>query len=252
MSPLARKSEARRPRCLGEFNRVLAGWKNPGLQQRRPDRPHLGRGQPDLPRRAARPPVWRVARGLAARRQNAGQRLQGRYRLYVGHQRILHPRQPRFTIPENVANWCFATDSQSVVTFSYQGHLMRWTGNSFQRGEPVMDLSTNYDVVFYVNSVFSKDGRFLANGSANGIIRVWDLAQGTLLRQITNTADIVIPVKFLADGSRLLTGSFTGWAFHEWDVATGRELQSWPALGTAGDEQIADSRGRKLFCGICQ
>jgi WD40 repeat protein/tRNA A-37 threonylcarbamoyl transferase component Bud32 len=160
---------------------------------------------------------------------------------------VLHPRQPRITIPENVANWCFATDSQSVVTFSFQGQVTRWSGASFQRSEPIMDLGTNYDPVFYFANVFSRDGRFLANGSANGVIRVWDVANGILLRAITNTASFVVPVKFLADGRRLVTASLTGWAFHEWNLATGRELQSWPAFGTAGDEQFADARDENSF-----
>jgi WD40 repeat protein/serine/threonine protein kinase len=160
---------------------------------------------------------------------------------------VLHPRQPRITIPENVGNWCFATDSQSVVTFSYLGHLTCWSGAAFQRSEPIMDLGTNYDPVFYFVNVFSRDGRFLVNGSANGIIRVWDLANGTLLRAITNTASFVVPVKFLADDSRLVTASLNGWAFHEWDLATGRELQSWPAFGTAGDEQFANSKDENSF-----
>ena len=169
---------------------------------------------------------------------------------------VVHARQPRITIPENVANWCFATDSQSVVTFGFQGKLTRWTGNFFQRSEPIMDLGTNYDLIFYYNSVFSPDGRLLAAGSANGIIRVWDLTQRTLLRQITNSTGIVVPIRFLAHGTRLLTGSKIGYKLHEWDLATGREMQSWPAVAEdinftkSGDENsfvLFDTSGRMRF-----
>ena len=160
---------------------------------------------------------------------------------------VRHPRQPRITIPESVANWCFATDSQSVVTFGPQGRLTRWSGADFQRSEPIMNLGTNYDLLFYYNNAFSRDGRFLANGSANGFIRVWDLEHRILLRQITNTTDIVVPIEFLADGDRLLTGSKTGFAAHEWDLTTGRELQSWPVLGTPDDDKLANSRNENYF-----
>ena len=158
---------------------------------------------------------------------------------------IQHQRKPRIIIPENVASWCFATDSQSVLTFGMQGHLTRWTGASFQRSEPILDLGTNYDLIFYVYGVFSRDGSFLATGSANGIIRVWDLAHRTLLRQITNTTDIIEPVRFLADGNKLLTGSKIGYEFHEWDLTTGRELQSWPAM--VGLDGFANSRAENFF-----
>jgi len=156
---------------------------------------------------------------------------------------ILHPRQPRITIPENVANWNFATDSQSVITFGKQGRLTRWSGAAFQRSEPILDLGTNHDFVFYYRTAFSRDGRLFAAGSANGIIQVWDLVQRTLLRQITNTSDIVVPIKFLASDSRLLTASKVGYVAHEWDLATGRELQSWPA----GDDYLAELQDENLF-----
>jgi eukaryotic-like serine/threonine-protein kinase len=160
---------------------------------------------------------------------------------------VLHPRQPRITIPENVASWNFATDSQSVVTFGFQGHLMRWTGDFFQRSEPIMDLGTNRDPIFYYQTVFSPDGRLLATGSANGIIRVWDLTQRSLLRQITNSTGIVVPIRFLADGTRLLTGSKIGCVVHEWDLTTGREIQSWPAVEEGNFTKSGDQNSFVLF-----
>jgi WD40 repeat protein/serine/threonine protein kinase len=158
---------------------------------------------------------------------------------------IRHPRQPNFMLPERVSNWAFATNSQSVVTFGYQGHLTRWTGPSFQLGEPIMDLGSNYDFIFYYANGFSRDRRLFATGSANGIIRVWDLARGALMCQITNTADIVVPIEFLADGTKLLTGSKVGFIAHVWDLATGRELQSWPV--SAAEDSTATSPDENLF-----
>ena len=159
---------------------------------------------------------------------------------------VLHPRQPFLAIPEQIANWCFAPDSQSVLTFGWQGHVTRWAGDALQTSEVVMDLGTNYDPVFYTYSVFSPDRRYLANGSANGIIRVWDLVHGSLLRQISNSGGTVKPVEFLVDGNRLVTQSEIGSELHEWDLATGQELQSWPAMAEfAGMLNFGDSN--RLF-----
>jgi WD40 repeat protein len=159
---------------------------------------------------------------------------------------VRHPRQPRLTLPQQVVRWSFSTNSQSVQTFSAQGRVTRWSGAAFQHGETIMDLGTNYDPAFYFYPLFSEDGRSLANGSANGIIRVWDLANHTLLRAITNTTDIVTPVKFLAQGTRLLTGSKTGYTLHEWDLPSGREVQSWPER-RGGEAVLADSQDENLF-----
>ena len=159
---------------------------------------------------------------------------------------LRHPRQPRLTLPQQVVHWSFSTNSQSVQTFSAQGRVTRWSGAAFQPSETIMDLGTNYDPAFYFYPLFSEDGRLLANGSANGIIRVWDLANHTLLRALTNTSDIVTPVKFLAQGTRLLTESKTGYLLHEWDLSSGHELQFWPEQ-RGGEAVLADSREENLF-----
>ena len=154
-----------------------------------------------------------------------------------------HPsqrRQPVTTVPVKVSNWCFAPDSLSVITLDFHGQVSRWTVDGLPASEPIMDLGTNFDLVFYNNSQFSQDGTLLANGSLNGTIRVWDLVHHTLLRQFTNTSDIVVPIKFQAGGSQLLTASKVGYEIHLWDLTEGRELQNWPSIHA--DDTLADSR----------
>ena len=43
--------------------------------------------------------------------------------------------------------------------------------------------------------------------------------------------DKVLPISFLADGNKLITGSWKDGLIHEWDSATGRELRSWRMPG---------------------
>jgi hypothetical protein len=61
------------------------------LEQRRSDDSHLGRGKSNVPRRSARASGRGLEAGLVCRRQNAGQRRQGRHGLFLGHLR--HPSE---------------------------------------------------------------------------------------------------------------------------------------------------------------
>ncbi|HEY5043355.1 MAG TPA: serine/threonine-protein kinase [Verrucomicrobiae bacterium] len=144
---------------------------------------------------------------------------------------VLHPRSERVTLPDHIAAWQFSPDSQSVLTLNrnQQRQVKRWSGNEFQQQELLLDAGTNF-ISSTFNTVFSQDGRFLASGSDNGVIRVWDLSRHVLWRQWTNTSSAVYPLKFLGDGNKLITGSESDKLVHEWDLITGRELQSWRAI----------------------
>jgi WD40 repeat protein len=156
---------------------------------------------------------------------------------------VTHPRQPRITIPENLLNWCFSPDSQSIVTLDLQGHVTRWSGTEFQQKEPLMDIGASL-IHGPSDNVFSRDGRFLAFGCANGLIQVWDVSRQVLRRQWTNTTGRVTPLTFLADGNKLITGSGSDSLVHEWDLITGRELQSWPAVSWDFDIAVSQDEER--------
>jgi WD40 repeat protein/tetratricopeptide (TPR) repeat protein len=73
---------------------------------------------------------------------------------------------------------------------------------------------------------FSRDGRLLATGTYDKVVRIWDVATGKLLGQPIPQPDIVNAVAFSRDGRRLLAA--TGFRDHSvassariWEVATG-------------------------------
>jgi WD40 repeat protein/serine/threonine protein kinase len=137
---------------------------------------------------------------------------------------VTHSHQPCITLPtENVRNWNFAPDGQSVLTLNRQGQVALWTGTDFQQKTPLPEVGIN----FY-STCFSPDGRFLALRWTNGILQVWDSSQRVLSHQWTNTTGEVHGMDFLADGKKLITFSVSDNLFHEWDLMTGLEIQSWP------------------------
>ena len=137
---------------------------------------------------------------------------------------VKHPHQPRITFPkENIFDGCSASDGCSFLILDLQGQLAQWSGVDYQQKTPLLDIGTNV-----YSDCFSPDGRFLALAWTNGIIQVWDLSQRVLLHQLTNSPGKVQLQTFLADGKKLLTLSESDHLFHEWDLATGLEIQSWP------------------------
>ena len=139
---------------------------------------------------------------------------------------VPHPGQPRITFPDGVMASCFAPDSRSVLTLNRQGQVARWSGSDFQQKEtllemgPVVNASIGYQC-------FSPDGRYLAAGSHNGVLQIWDVTRRQLYQQWTNGTGAVAPDSFLAGGNKLITWSGKDGLLHEWESATGRELWSW-------------------------
>lgn len=147
---------------------------------------------------------------------------------------VTHPHQASITIASTERTggsqfeWQFAPDGRSILTVEPEGHLVRWGGEDFQQPTQVLaagDISS---------SCFSHDGRFFAVSRTNGILQVWDTTQGNLLHQMSDAPSQLYPQEILANGNELITYSYSKGdiQFQEWDLAKGREVQSWPVAPT--------------------
>src|SRR5262249_22511824 len=70
----------------------------------------------------------------------------------------------------------------------------------------------------------SRDGRRIASGGADGLVRLWDVKTGNLLKLFKAHTMATHGVAYSRDGRRLLSAGFDQTA-RLWDVASGEEVQ---------------------------
>jgi WD40 repeat protein len=153
-----------------------------------------------------------------------------------------HPRRDSIALPEKVTAWRFSPDSQSVLALNEQGQLSHFSGSDFHQRETILETGTGGH-----GSLISQDGRFLAIGSADGTLRVWDLPRRLLSHQFnTGAAQAAYSLNFLAGGSKLLTGpdGYSAGSIHEWDLTTGVETQAWQVPKYS----VADVSSDERYC----
>ena len=139
---------------------------------------------------------------------------------------VTHSRQPRIAIPDKVVRWGIAPDSRSIMALNHAGQVSQWSGGDFQRKTPLFEIGETFPAR-YSQYRFSEDARFLAAGSTNGMLQVWDISRRLLRRQWSDTAGDVLPGVFLAGGNRLVTTSTADHLHREWDLTSGLQVQSW-------------------------
>lgn len=116
-----------------------------------------------------------------------------------------------------------APDSATVATGSYDGFAILWDPAT---GEPRHKLAHEYRVE---QLAYAPDSARLATGTGDfwapepGIVRVWDVATGELLRE-TPLPDGGYVTALRYDQDEIVAQSSTG-QVHSWDAATGEPLE---------------------------
>ncbi|MCI0536792.1 MAG: serine/threonine protein kinase [Verrucomicrobiales bacterium] len=125
-------------------------------------------------------------------------------------------------LPVTVRAWGFAADGQSVLAFDNKDRVAQWQGAGFEDQQHLIDLGSGI-----LQACISDDGRWIAGGYSNGIIRVWDLPQRSLWREFQAAPGPIRPWHISAQRDTLIIAGDSNHTHHEWDLSTGQKKRSW-------------------------
>ncbi len=110
----------------------------------------------------------------------------------------------------------FSPDGRMMAT-AYQSIIMLWDVGSTRM---ISRLNGHRDTIFAL--AFSPDRRFLASGSNDGLIVLWDLVSGAMAAKFV-TSGGVSSISFSPNGRYIVSGQFNG-TQEIWDIHAGRRL----------------------------
>jgi WD40 repeat protein len=128
---------------------------------------------------------------------------------------------------EGINQWWFDGDGGGAMTLTPEGNVVQWREPDFQ--EPISSIDLGRALVAFQprnrqgnelrwSSARSSDGHWLAVGSTNGVVDVWDLRQGRRSRQRKLSSGAVGVLGFLDGGRSLLLFRHEDLSLHEWNL----------------------------------
>jgi len=114
-----------------------------------------------------------------------------------------------------------ADDGQTLVTAGYDGRLIWWP-LAAEKPEPFRAIEAHQGWARAV--AISPDNSLLASVGNDRRVRLWNMQDGKLVREMTGHDSHIYSVAFHPDGEHLATGDLNC-NLMQWDVKTGRQLR---------------------------
>ncbi len=120
-------------------------------------------------------------------------------------QDLLAPKNSTFILTgENTDKLAFSPDGTILASWSSRKQWVNlWRTSDWKLQQTIVDPSEN-NPVGISGLAFSPDGKLMATGSSEGLIRLWNIPDGTLMRSFTHPDTSFNNLKFSADGKLLL------------------------------------------------
>jgi WD40 repeat protein len=123
-----------------------------------------------------------------------------------------------------VGAFAFSNDGKWVVSGGCDGKLTWWPADA-ETPQPLRSIA-GHGTHWVRSLATSPDGTLLASGGNDNTVRLWNLADGTLVKEITGHEKHVYSVTFHPDGQSLFSGDLAG-SIRQWDLSTGTELKKF-------------------------
>jgi serine/threonine protein kinase/sugar lactone lactonase YvrE len=136
----------------------------------------------------------------------------------------------------------------AVVALLALAGIYLWNATRSQAIDYVLDRTLTGHTNFVESVAFSPDGRWLASGSWDNTIKLWDVASGQNIRTLTDHTYFVTSVAFSPDGRWLASGS-SDQTIKLWDVASGQSLRTLTGHASSVLEVAFSPDGRWLASG---
>jgi WD40 repeat protein len=126
-------------------------------------------------------------------------------------------------------SWVFAlevtSDGETLLSGGGDGRLVWWL-TSAEKPEPIRIVDAHHGWIRAV--AISPDGKTVATVGNDKLVKLWNFADGSLLRTLTGHEDQIYSVLFHPQGQFLLSGDLLGFVF-QWDLANGSLVRKFEA-----------------------
>lgn len=140
----------------------------------------------------------------------------------------------------------FMKDGSQTVTGGCDGRLIWWP-TAAEKPQPLRKLDAHHG---WIRSLaVSPDGTLLASGGNDLVVRLWNIADGKLTKELPGHERHVYSVAFHPSGKFLLSGDLVG-VVKQWEIASGKAVRTFDAkaLHSYNGGQQVDFGGVRALC----
>lgn len=119
----------------------------------------------------------------------------------------------------------FDSSGKSVITATYDGRLIWWPVDS-EKPQATRTVEAHKGWIRAVAT--NADRSVLASVGNDLVVRLWNTADGKLIREMTGHESQIYNVAFHPNGQHLATGDLHANLIH-WETATGKKARTWKA-----------------------